>query len=101
MYVKRVLIHYRGLASIGLVPCVMVSRSIVVHWDGSWSESHPWTAQEEHYLSPHHVSAHCTLSYPSLPYPDLSGPAVLSSSICVSVFPPDLTYLSPFVSLLL
>ena len=47
MDVKRVLIHYRGLASIGLVPCVMVSRSIVVHWDGSWSESHPWTAQEE------------------------------------------------------
>ena len=42
--VKRVLIHYRGLASIGLVPCVMVSRSIVVHWDGSWSESHPWSA---------------------------------------------------------
>ena len=31
-------------ASIGLVPCVMVSRSIVVHWDGAWSASHPWSA---------------------------------------------------------
>ena len=27
-------------ASIGLVPCEMVSRSIVVHWDGAWSASH-------------------------------------------------------------
>ncbi len=31
-------------ASIGLVPCVMVSRSIVVHWDGAWSTSYPWSA---------------------------------------------------------
>ena len=31
-------------ASIGLVPCVMVSRSIVVHWDGAWSASHLWSA---------------------------------------------------------
>ena len=31
-------------ASIGLVPCDMVSRSIVVHWDGAWSASHPWSA---------------------------------------------------------
>ncbi len=31
-------------ASIGLVPCVMVSRSIVVHWDGAWSASHSWSA---------------------------------------------------------
>ena len=31
-------------ASIGLVPCVMVSRSIVVHWDDAWSASHPWSA---------------------------------------------------------
>ena len=31
-------------ASIGLAPCVMVSRSIVVHWDGAWSASHPWSA---------------------------------------------------------
>ena len=30
-------------ASIGLVPCVMVSRSIVVHLDGAWSASHPWS----------------------------------------------------------
>ncbi len=31
-------------AWIGLVPCVMVSLSIVVHWDGAWSASHPWSA---------------------------------------------------------
>jgi hypothetical protein len=31
-------------ALIGLVPCAMVSRSIVVHWDGAWSASHPWSA---------------------------------------------------------
>ena len=31
-------------ASIGLALYVMVSRSIVVHWDGAWSASHPWTA---------------------------------------------------------
>jgi hypothetical protein len=30
--------------SVGFVPCVMVSRSIVVHWDGAWSASHPWSA---------------------------------------------------------
>jgi hypothetical protein len=53
MYAKRVRFHYCGFlfvslwnlrASIGLVPCVMVSRSIVVHWDGAWSASHPWSA---------------------------------------------------------
>jgi hypothetical protein len=31
-------------ASIGLVPCVLVCRSIVVHWDGAWFASHPWSA---------------------------------------------------------
>jgi hypothetical protein len=72
-------------ASIGLVPCVMVSRSIVVHWDGAWSASHQWSAVlvssrrccvpfvrrdsflALHYLSPRHVSARCTLPYPDLP----------------------------------
>jgi hypothetical protein len=53
MYAKRVHFHYCGFlfvslwnprASIGLVPCVMVSRSIEVHWDGAWFASHPWSA---------------------------------------------------------
>jgi hypothetical protein len=58
MYAKRVRLHYPAFfivdllfvslwnprASIGLVPCVMVSRSIVVHWDGAWSASYPWSA---------------------------------------------------------
>ena len=81
-------------ASIGLVPCVMVSRSIVVHWDGAWSASHPWSAvlsaevgqvRAESALS---IAAprQRTVPYPTLLYPDLTYPALLSSSICVSVF---------------
>ena len=50
MYVK---LHYREFTfvslwnlrtSVGFVSCVMFSRSIVVHWDGAWSASHPWSA---------------------------------------------------------
>ena len=95
-------------ASIGLVPCVMVSRSIVVHWDDAWSASHPWSAVLSAEVG--QVRAESTLSvaaprqrlpYPSLPYLDLPCPAVLLylcvcvSLLCVS----DLTSLSPFVSL--
>ena len=99
-------------ASVGLVPCVMVSRSIVVHWGGCWSASHPWSAVlsavvgqvrtgRKRTIYRRATSAHCTLSYPSLPYPDLPCPAVLLylcvcvSLLCVS----DLIYLSLFVSL--
>ena len=50
MYVKRVFFFIVDLllvslwnlrATAGFVPCLMVSRSIVVHWDGAWSASHP------------------------------------------------------------
>ena len=80
-------------ALIGLVPCVMVSRSIVVHWDGAWSASHPWSAVLSAEVG--QVRAESALSiaaprqralYPILPFSTLTYPALLFSSICVSVF---------------
>jgi hypothetical protein len=91
-------------ASIGLVPCVMVSRSIVVHWDGAWSESHPWSAVLSAEVGQVRVERALSIAAPRqrLSYPTLTCPAVLLylcvccvSLLCVS----DLTYLSPFVSL--
>ena len=68
-------------ASIGLVPCVMVSRSIVVHWDGAWSASHPWSAVLSvvvgHVLAGRkrtiyrRATSARTVPYPTLLYPDL------------------------------
>ena len=70
-------------ALIGLVPCDMVSRSIVVHWDGAWCVSHPWSAvlsavvgqiRAESALSiaaPRQRALYPTLPYPTLLYPDL------------------------------
>jgi hypothetical protein len=84
-------------ASIGLMSCVMVSRSIVVHWDGAWSASHQWSAvlsaevgqvraeSEISIATPRQRALYPILPYPSLPYPDLPCPILLSSSICVSV----------------
>ena len=67
-------------ASIGLAPCVMVSRSIVVHWDGAWSASHLWSAvlsaevgqvRAESTIYRRATSAR-TVPYPTLLYPDLT-----------------------------
>jgi hypothetical protein len=92
--------------SIGLVPCGMVSRSIVVHWDSAWSASHPWSAvlsaevgQVRAESAQFIAAPRQRALYPILPA--LTCPAVLLylcvcvSLLCVS----DLTYLSPFVSL--
>ncbi len=80
----------------------MVSRSIVVHWDGAWSASHRIAGSRLalHYLSQRHVSA----LYPNIHFSTLTYPALLSSTYlcvcCVSLLcVSDLTYLSPFVSL--
>ena len=86
--------------SVGFVPCVMVSRSIVVHWDVAWSASHPWNAVlsvvvgqvrtgKSTVYSGAATSAHFVpypTLYPTLTYPDLTYPTLLSSSICVSMF---------------
>jgi hypothetical protein len=125
MYAKRVLFHYPGLAyfvslwklraSIGLVPCVMVTRSIVVHWDGAWSASHPWSAVLSAVLgqvrtgrksiiyrraTSARTEPYPTLLYPTLTYPALPCSVLLYLCVCVSLLSvSDLTYLSPFVPL--
>ena len=80
----------------------MVSRSIVVHWDGAWSESHPWSAvlsavvgqvRAESALfiaAPRQRALYPNLPFSTLTYPDLLYLCVCVSLLCVS----DLTYLS-------
>ena len=69
-------------ASIGLALYVMVSRSIVVHWDGAWSASHPWTAVLSAVVGQvrtgrkrtiyRHATSARTVPYPTLLYPTLT-----------------------------
>ena len=73
-------------ASIGFVPCVMVSRSIVVHWDGAWSASHPWSAVLSAVVGQvrtgrkstiyRRATSARTVPYPTLLYPTLTYPAL-------------------------
>ena len=80
-------------ASIGLVPCVMVSRSIVVHRDGACSASHPWSAVLTAVVGQVRTGTALSIAaprqralYPILLFSTLTYPALLPSSICVSMF---------------
>ena len=120
MYAKRVLFQNRGFASSFSLEssrihlCVMVSRSIVVHWDGAWSASHLCSAVLSAVVgqvraggplsiaAPRQRALYPILPFSTLPCPALTYYAVLLylcvccvSLLCVSY----LTYLSPFVSL--
>ena len=102
MYGKRIIVDllfvslWNLRASIGLVPCVMVSRSIVVHWDGAWSASHLCSAVLSAVVGQVRAGGPLSIAaprqralYPILPFSTLTYPALpcyppLSVCLCFS-----------------
>jgi hypothetical protein len=82
----------------------MVSRSIVVHWDGAWSAIASQAANLPCTIYRRTTSAR-TVPFPTLLYPDLTFPALpscspLSVCLCFLLCVSYLTYLCPFVSVI-